>query len=134
MKTLETRFALPLCNSTPRPPPPSLPPISPLLSSQYSQTRLSVLFRIGDDFSFDEKMAQFGCNVSAFDPSMGKEDHMHSPRVMFYNLALSNMNQERNESVLDPLNKSAWKSRTLARIMRELGHSQVIRSLRFIIF
>ena len=83
--------------------------------------------RTGDDFSFDEKMADYGCTVFAFDPSTGKEDHNHSERVMFYNLGLSDVNQERTENVSDQLDKSAWKTRTLATIVKELGHSKVIR-------
>ena len=85
--------------------------------------------RIGDDFSFDEEMAKYGCEVFAFDPSMGREDHKHSEGVMFFNQALSDINQERlitstNDS--DQYEKEAWKSRTLAMTIEELGHSQVI--------
>ena len=84
--------------------------------------------RIGDDFSFDEKMAEYGCTVSAFDPSMGKEDHNHSAGVMFYSLGLSDVNQEgaKNPLSADPLDKSTWKTRTLAAIIQELGHVEVI--------
>ena len=71
-------------------------------------------------------MANFGCQVYAFDPSMGKGDHEHSEKVMFYNQALSDVNQERNTSVSDQLNKGAWKSRTLATTIMELGHFEVI--------
>ena len=71
-------------------------------------------------------MADYGCNVFAFDPSMGKDDHNHSAGVMFYNLGLSAVNQERATNVSDPLAKSAWKTRTLATIIRELGHSEVM--------
>ncbi|XP_078376176.1 putative methyltransferase-like protein 24 isoform X2 [Oculina patagonica] len=83
-------------------------------------------FGTGDDFSFDEKMANYGCKVFAFDPSMGKEDHNHSAGVMFYNLGLSNVNQEAAKDALssDPLDKSTWKTRTLAAIIEELGHAQ----------
>ena len=83
--------------------------------------------RTGDDFSFDEKMADYGCKVFAFDPSMGKEDYNHSAGVMFYNLGLSNVNQEgaKNPLSSDPLDKSTWKTRTLAAIIQERGHSQV---------
>ncbi|XP_015766142.1 PREDICTED: methyltransferase-like protein 24 [Acropora digitifera] len=72
-------------------------------------------------------MAKYGCEVFAFDPSMGKEDHKHSEGVMFFNQALSDINQERlitstNDS--DQYEKEAWKSRTLAMTIEELGHSQ----------
>ena len=72
-------------------------------------------------------MADYGCTVFAFDPSMGREDHKHSERVMFYNLGLSDVNQERAENVSDQFNKTAWKTRTLATIVKELGHLKVIR-------
>ena len=72
-------------------------------------------------------MADYGCTVFAFDPTMGKEDHKHSERVMFYNLGLSDVNQERRaENVSHQFDKTAWKTRTLATIVEELGHSKVI--------
>ena len=73
-------------------------------------------------------MAEYGCTVSAFDPSMGKEDHSHSAGVMFYSLGLSDVNQEgaKNPPSADPLDKSTWKTRTLATIIQELGHAQVM--------
>ena len=71
-------------------------------------------------------MAGYGCTVSAFDPSMGKGDHNHSAGVMFYNLGLSDVNQEGTKNSSDPLDKSGWKTRTLAAIITELGHAQVI--------
>ncbi|XP_068756257.1 probable methyltransferase-like protein 24 [Montipora capricornis] len=79
-------------------------------------------FGTGDDFSFDEQMANFGCEVYAFDPSMGKEDHEHSVKVMFYNQALSDVNQERSTSVSDQRNKGAGESRRRATTIMELGH------------
>jgi len=73
-------------------------------------------------------MAEYGCTVSAFDPTMGKEDHNHSAGVMFYSVGLSDVNQEgaKNPLSADPFDKSTWKTRTLAAIIQELGHAQVI--------
>ena len=73
-------------------------------------------------------MAEYGCTVSAFDPSMGKEDHNHSAGVMFYNLGLSDVNQEgaKNPLSADPRDKKSWKTKTLAAIIQELGHAQVM--------
>ena len=65
-------------------------------------------------------MAKYGCKVCAFDPTMGREDHNHSAGVMFYNIGLSNVNQEGDKS------KGIWKTRTLAGIIQELGHAQVM--------
>ena len=70
-------------------------------------------------------MANYGCNVFAFDPTMGREDHNHSARVMFYNLGLSDVDQERAENVSNKLDQRTWKTRTLASIIKELGHSKV---------
>lgn len=74
-------------------------------------------------------MAEYGCTVFAFDPTMDKEDHIHSERVMFYNLGLSEVNQERprHPRPWDKFVKNRWKTRTLETIIRELGHSEVMR-------
>ncbi|CAH3194113.1 unnamed protein product [Porites evermanni] len=81
-------------------------------------------FGIGNDFSFDEKMATYGCNVFSFDPTMDKEDHRHSPGVMFYNLGLSDVDQERprHPRPWHKFDKMKWKTRTFKTIMLELGH------------
>jgi hypothetical protein len=48
-------------------------------------------FGIKDDWSFDEKMARYGCEGYAFDPSIGMGHHDHNPgNVHFYNWALGN--------------------------------------------
>ena len=70
-------------------------------------------------------MANHGCNVFAFDPTMGREDHNHSARVMFYNLGLSDVDQEGTENVSNKLDKRTWKTTTLASIIKELGHYKV---------
>ena len=73
-------------------------------------------------------MAEYGCTVSSFDPSMGKEDHNHSAGVMFYNLGLSDVNQEEAKNALsaNPFGMRTWKTRTLVAIIQELGHAQVM--------
>ena len=89
-------------------------------------------YRIGNDFSFDEKMAGYGCNVFSFDPTMDKEDHRHSPGVMFYNLGLSDVDQERprHHRPWHKFDKMKWKTRTFRTIMLELGHFKVIQFLQ----
>ena len=79
-------------------------------------------------------MANHGCNVFAFDPTMGREDHNHSARVMFYNLGLSDVDQEGAENVSNKLDKRTWKTRTLASIIKELGHSKVKNCYRISYF
>ncbi|KAK4006706.1 hypothetical protein OUZ56_011865 [Daphnia magna] len=50
-------------------------------------------FGINKEWSFDEHMELYGCEVFAFDPSMGMENHDHSPGIHFYNLGLSNRDE-----------------------------------------
>jgi hypothetical protein len=54
-------------------------------------------FGINGDWSFDEKMSRYGCDVYAFDPSMDMGPHDHSPgNVHFYNWALGDRNEYDN--------------------------------------
>ncbi|XP_057367840.1 uncharacterized protein LOC130688851 [Daphnia carinata] len=45
-------------------------------------------FGINNEWSFDEAMEQYGCNVFAFDPSMNVSDHDRSEWIRFYRLGL----------------------------------------------
>ena len=76
-------------------------------------------------------MGDYGCDVFAFDPAMGKDDHNHTARVMFFNLGLSDVNQEANRNASSILDKSGWKTRTLATIIQELGHSEVTSNFQY---
>jgi len=77
-------------------------------------------------------MAEYGCNVFSFDPTMDKEDYRHSPGVMFYNLGLSDVDQERprHPRPWHKFDKMKWKTRTFKTIMLELGHFKVIQFLQ----
>lgn len=51
-------------------------------------------FGIDNEWSFDENMALYGCEVYAFDPSMGMNQHDHNPgNIHFYNWALGSRNE-----------------------------------------
>ena len=50
-------------------------------------------FGIGHEWSFDEKMELYGCQVFAFDPSISMDHHDHSPAIHFYNWGLSNRDE-----------------------------------------
>ena len=51
-------------------------------------------FGINNEWSFDETMEKYGCQVYAFDPSMKKEDHDRSPSIHFYNIGLNARDSE----------------------------------------
>ncbi|XP_060073341.1 uncharacterized protein LOC132553143 [Ylistrum balloti] len=71
-------------------------------------------FGIARDWTFDEEVSRiYGCEVHAFDPSIGLNDHKHSEKVWFHNLGLSNFNGQRG----------SWQMKTLASIKQMLGHS-----------
>ncbi|XP_046643132.1 uncharacterized protein LOC124328411 [Daphnia pulicaria] len=72
-------------------------------------------FGIDNEWSFDEKMSRYGCEVFAFDPSMGMDHHDHIPgNVHFYNWGLG----DRDE--IDHHNN--WTYRSLSSIYDELSH------------
>lgn len=50
-------------------------------------------FGIDNEWSFDEHMEQYGCQVFAFDPSMAMHHHDHSSAIHFYNWGLSNLDE-----------------------------------------
>lgn len=43
-------------------------------------------FGIADDWSFDKALADFGCEVHSFDPSIGMDDHDPAKNVHFHNM------------------------------------------------
>ena len=68
-------------------------------------------FGINNEWSFDEAMVEYGCDVFAFDPSMNETDHDHSEHIHFYNLGLSDGNY---------VDSNNWKLMTLDSIYRML--------------
>ncbi|XP_069130239.1 uncharacterized protein [Argopecten irradians] len=75
-------------------------------------------FGINNDWGFDDAISsEYGCEVHAFDPSMGVNDHKRSEKIYFHNLALSDKNGIIN---------GHWKSKTLQSIIHSLGHDERI--------
>ncbi|XP_071522721.1 probable methyltransferase-like protein 24 isoform X2 [Panulirus ornatus] len=74
-------------------------------------------FGISNEWSFDDAMAQFGCQVYAFDPTMGVADHNKSERVHFYNLGLGPSDTSTR------IGGVSASLRTLGHIMDMLGHT-----------
>ena len=73
---------------------------------------------ISNEWSFDDAMDQFGCQVYAFDPSMGVKSHNRSSRVHFYDLGLGS-----EDTDSDP---RGWKMRKLSTIYQVITIGQCV--------
>ena len=69
-------------------------------------------FGLSNEWSFDEQMENYGCQVFAFDPSMAKGPHDHSAAIHFYDWGLS----DRDEVTTD----KQWTLRSLSSIYNNL--------------
>ncbi|EFX64307.1 hypothetical protein DAPPUDRAFT_266643 [Daphnia pulex] len=69
-------------------------------------------FGINNQWTFDEDMAQFGCHVYSFDPSMGAKDHNRTDKIHFFNLGLAKE---------DGQSPNGWKMKTASSIYEMLG-------------
>ncbi len=70
-------------------------------------------FGINFEWSFDEQMELYGCEVYSFDPSMGINKHNHSPGIHFYDWGLGDRDEYDKE-----LN---WTIRSLSSIYKTLS-------------
>ncbi len=70
-------------------------------------------FGINNEWSFDDIMEQYGCQVFAFDPSMSAKDHNRSEMIKFFRTGLGDR---------DYINQAHWKINTLRTIYQNLGH------------
>ncbi|XP_018023343.1 probable methyltransferase-like protein 24 [Hyalella azteca] len=51
-------------------------------------------FGISNEWSFDDAMEEYGCDVYSFDPTMSDPEHIRGKRVHFYPLGLGGVTQE----------------------------------------
>ncbi|ELT98899.1 hypothetical protein CAPTEDRAFT_198524 [Capitella teleta] len=80
-------------------------------------------FGIRNDWSFDDALYdKMECEVHSFDPSIGKKDHMHKPKVHFHNLGLWGTRFVNSEN---------WMLDSFRGILKKLGHEEA--SVVFII-
>lgn len=78
-----------------------------------SKNCLVYSFGINNQWSFDDAMESYGCQIYAFDPSMSQEDHDHTPNIHFFKLGIGSEDVEH-----DPV--TGWKLRTLESIYKML--------------
>lgn len=85
--------------------------MDPQVSMDHSRC-LVYSFGINDEWSFEDAISRYECDVYAFDPSMNKTDHDRSGRIHFFAIGLSGTNKVINKN---------WHLRTLSSIYSELS-------------
>ncbi|CAL4245741.1 unnamed protein product, partial [Meganyctiphanes norvegica] len=73
-------------------------------------------FGINNEWSFDDAMGQFGCQVYAFDPTMGKKTHTRGKNIHFYNIGISDKDGKVR------IGKKTCEVKRFTSIMKMLGH------------
>lgn len=73
-------------------------------------------FRINGEWSFEETMKKYGCEVYAFDPSTNMTNHIRSDGITFYNMGIG------DEDLKVPLEEEGkvWTLRTLSAVHKVL--------------
>ena len=81
-------------------------------------------FGINNEWSFEDAMAKYGCQVYSFDPSMKAKDHDRSPWIHFYNLGLGSRDGPIKSG---PRWKIRWHFLTLQSVFKMLkpSHKQL---------
>ncbi|GBM58218.1 hypothetical protein AVEN_199703-1 [Araneus ventricosus] len=53
--------------------------------------------RGNDEWSFEEEIVNFGCEVYTFDPSLKMGPHLHKPSIWFYPFGISHFNEDNRQ-------------------------------------
>nr|XP_009858807.1 methyltransferase-like protein 24 isoform X2 [Ciona intestinalis] len=73
-------------------------------------------FGVGGDFTFDDEIANRGCEVHSFDPTEQLEDGLvRESGVTFHKIGISATDTDKDGN--------GWKMRTLKTLIKELGHN-----------
>ena len=88
--------------------------LDPAARPQTNGNCLVYSFGINNDWSFDELMEIYGCQVHSFDPSMKMASHSHSKGIQFHDWGLDDR---------DYVDSNGWHMRSLSSIYQELKHS-----------
>lgn len=88
-----------------------------ILPNVYGFGGVKVLFsyRIANEWSFDDSMSEYGCQVYSFDARMHNESYFRSQKIQFFDIGLSDVDMD---------GKPGLKKRTLKTIIKDLGHEK----------
>ncbi|XP_070554920.1 probable methyltransferase-like protein 24 [Ptychodera flava] len=81
-------------------------------------------FGIAGDWSFDDDMAEYGCDVYSFDPFNGLEKHKRSARIWFYDIGLLDKDDDHVAPKFPKDGNKPVKCRTLSSIKKMLHHEE----------
>ncbi|XP_025076215.1 uncharacterized protein LOC112553314 isoform X1 [Pomacea canaliculata] len=87
-------------------------------------------FGIDYDFRFDDAMANVGCTVYSFDPSMmDTQDHKRGDRVFFKRIGISDKDDDHYMPHIDDYVRrrkapNGWQMKRLQSILDQLGHKK----------
>ncbi|XP_070554923.1 probable methyltransferase-like protein 24 [Ptychodera flava] len=81
-------------------------------------------FGIAGDWSFDDDMAEYGCDVYSFDPFNGLQKHKRSARIWFYDIGLLDKDDDHVAPKFRKGGNKTVKCRTLSSIKKMLHHEE----------
>ncbi|GFT80976.1 uncharacterized protein NPIL_306441 [Nephila pilipes] len=80
-----------------------------------------------DEWSFEEEIVNFGCEVYTFDPSLKMGNHQHKPNIWFYSFGISHFNEDNSPEILT-ISSRRDENMENANIGCHYGVSQALRT------